>query len=344
MDKQEPVMSMNKRESGFTAVELLITLFVAAAFLVASYQLFNLIIKDGGATRAQSRAANVAYDYLRQYSASSTTIPCTASSPLNDAPITVDGLSDVTISVSITCLPDAINSLSKVEADISFNNPQQTVSYALYTSSAGASNGADITNGLVAWWKLNGDANNSVGSGNGTINGALSTSGQAGIADTAYLFSASSLQNITANLASPTGPLTLSAWIRPTALPTDKSTIIETTNPLGNYMSLSSDSSLALYRYGATPSGYLTSGAGTISLNQWNLATVTWDGAMAKLYVNGSLLNTTPVTGTGMSSTGVIIGAENTGRQFVGSIDDVRMYNRTLSQAEILSLYSAGAQ
>ena len=30
--------------AGFTAVELLITLFVAAAFIIAGYQLFNIVI------------------------------------------------------------------------------------------------------------------------------------------------------------------------------------------------------------------------------------------------------------------------------------------------------------
>jgi len=64
-----------RQDSGFTAVELLITLFVAAAFLIAAYQLFNLVVKDGGSTRAESRAANVAYDYLRQYAASSPAPP-----------------------------------------------------------------------------------------------------------------------------------------------------------------------------------------------------------------------------------------------------------------------------
>ena len=70
-------MSKIAAQNGFTVVELLITLFIAAAFLVSGYQLFNLIIKDGGQTRAESRASNVAYDYLRKYS-SSAVFPCVA--------------------------------------------------------------------------------------------------------------------------------------------------------------------------------------------------------------------------------------------------------------------------
>jgi prepilin-type N-terminal cleavage/methylation domain-containing protein len=95
-------MTYKNRQSGFTAVELLITLFVAAAFLVAGYQLYNVIIKDSGNTRAQARASNVAYDYMRRYSPSATN-PCTAQTPLTDAPISVAGIGSATVTVAISC-------------------------------------------------------------------------------------------------------------------------------------------------------------------------------------------------------------------------------------------------
>ncbi len=92
----------DSKQSGFTAIELLITLLIAAAFLVTGYQLYAVIIKDGGNTRAQARASNVAYDYLRRYS-STITSPCTASTPLNNAPISVSDISSVQVTVSLTC-------------------------------------------------------------------------------------------------------------------------------------------------------------------------------------------------------------------------------------------------
>jgi len=121
----------SSRQSGFTAVELLITLFVAAAFLVSGYQLYNLIIRDGGQARADARASNVAYDYLRRYSAS-VTAPCTSSSPLNNAPVSIAGLSNVTVSVDISCPYAATTSISKVDVTVNYNSPQQTMKYATY--------------------------------------------------------------------------------------------------------------------------------------------------------------------------------------------------------------------
>ena len=119
------------KQSGFTAVELLITLFVAAAFLVSGFQLYNLIVKDSGQTRADARASNVAYDYLRRYSASATN-PCTVTTPVNNAAINVTGLSAVTVTVAITCPYAATTSVSKIDVSVQFNNPQQTVEYDTY--------------------------------------------------------------------------------------------------------------------------------------------------------------------------------------------------------------------
>lgn len=122
-----------RQEGGFTAVELLVTLFVAAAFLIASYQLFSLVIRDGGQARSESRAGNVAYDYLRRYT-SSATIPCTTQDPLNNSPVTITGLVDARATISITCPISTAPALSKVTATINYNNPVQTVTYGTYTN------------------------------------------------------------------------------------------------------------------------------------------------------------------------------------------------------------------
>lgn len=119
------------KQSGFTAVELLITLFVAAAFLVSGFQLYNLIVKDSGQTRADARASNVAYDYLRRYSASAVN-PCAVTTPVSNVAISVTGLSAVTVTVTITCPYAATTNVSKIDVTVQFNNPQQTVKYGTY--------------------------------------------------------------------------------------------------------------------------------------------------------------------------------------------------------------------
>lgn len=125
----------HKSEQGFTAVELLVTLFVAAAFLIAGYQLFSLVIRDGGQTRSESRAGNVAYDHLRRYTSSATN-PCTPQTPLTNSPVTVTGLVSTSVSVVIECPISTTPSLSKVTATVTYNSPAQSVSYSTYVNGA----------------------------------------------------------------------------------------------------------------------------------------------------------------------------------------------------------------
>ncbi len=126
----------HKSTQGFTAVELLVTLFVAAAFLIAGYQLFNVVMRDGGETRAQAAAANTAYAYLRQYSDSATN-PCTPLAPLTDEPITVESLQKVTLTITIECIQSDAPSLSKITAIIKYNTPQKTLTYSTYVDKSG---------------------------------------------------------------------------------------------------------------------------------------------------------------------------------------------------------------
>ncbi len=128
-----PNTPLHKPQAGFSAVELLITLFVAAAFLVAGYQLFNAIITAGGNTRAESRAGNVAYEYLRRVSDSaSVTNPCTPSSPYASTSIAVEDLSDVTVTVLVDCPSDDTPALSRVTSMVTYNKPAQTIQHVTY--------------------------------------------------------------------------------------------------------------------------------------------------------------------------------------------------------------------
>lgn len=57
-------MSMTK--SGFTAVEVMISLGIASLFLISGYQLFAILSKSHLHTRSRSIAANIAQVHLRK--------------------------------------------------------------------------------------------------------------------------------------------------------------------------------------------------------------------------------------------------------------------------------------
>lgn len=119
-------------ESGMTAVELLITLFVAAAFLIAGYQLFNVIIRDGGEIRSESTASNMAYGLLRQY-ADSVSNTCVQTTLLPaGVPTTLENLPEVTTYVYTDCPYGTSFSLSRLNAEVSYGFPVKTVKHSTY--------------------------------------------------------------------------------------------------------------------------------------------------------------------------------------------------------------------
>lgn len=124
-----------KSESGFSAVELLITLFIAAAFIATGFQLYSIVIDDGGEARARSRASNIAYAALRQYGAQATN-PCSVFTPSPTPSIpSGSGLpSNATMNVSVSCPHGTNTATTKVQVTITYGSPQEEVKHALYVA------------------------------------------------------------------------------------------------------------------------------------------------------------------------------------------------------------------
>ncbi len=81
-----------------------------------------------------------------------------------------------------------------------------------------------------------------------------------------------------------------------------------------------------------------------VPVGTWAHYTFTWDGANLILYKNGVLTSSTTRSGTLDPYNTKQFGISNTGgySRFVGSIDEVRVYNRALSAAEAKQLYLMG--
>lgn len=341
-------MIYGNRQSGFTAIELLITLFVAAAFLIAGYQLFNVVIKDGGQARAESRAGNVAYDYLRRYTANAVS-PCVDQPLLTNSPINVDGLADAKITVRISCPDTTIPSLSKIQVTLEYNTGPQKVVYATYVTGTG-SQVADVTEGLIAWWKFNGDANSSVGTSNATTNTATLTTGQGGLPNTAYSFNNSNIIFPMTNFPTTITSITISFWAKQSSV--NASSVVQTwpydSNSLINIHLPWSDN-IIYWDVGASVigSGRLTTNYSNPAwLNTWNFWTfVSGPGEGEKIYRNGALLASIPTYSSFTRGTKTFnLGSHATPTYWAGDIDDMRVYGRTLTAAEVSTLYSGGAK
>ncbi len=196
---------------------------------------------------------------------------------------------------------------------------------------------------LVAAYGFNEGSGSSVadisGNGNsGTINAATWTN--AGKFGSALVFNGSSSWvtiNASPSLALKNG-MTVEAWVYPTTLSGWRTVALQERPGALAYSLYACDTSLR-------PAGYINVGGSDIAasgtaqppLNTWTHLAMTYDGVALKLYVNGTLIRTTSVSGNIVSSTNPLrIGGNSVwGEYFSGRIDEVRIYNRALSVGEI---------
>jgi concanavalin A-like lectin/glucanase superfamily protein/uncharacterized protein DUF2341 len=79
--------------------------------------------------------------------------------------------------------------------------------------------------------------------------------------------------------------------------------------------------------------------------NQWHYLAITWDGVTQKLYLDGELVNSGALSGTMSSSSKVLkLGTRNDGANefFNGQIDEVKIWNYSLTEDEINLDYNQG--
>jgi Concanavalin A-like lectin/glucanases superfamily/Bacterial Ig domain/Abnormal spindle-like microcephaly-assoc'd, ASPM-SPD-2-Hydin len=183
----------------------------------------------------------------------------------------------------------------------------------------------------------------SSGNGNaGTISGATwTTQGKFG---SALVFGGTTAVVTVPDAASLrlTTGMTLEAWVYPTWALTNWSTVVMKEQPGALVYTLYAGSPANrpnVYLNTATDaSGERGStGPSALPLNTWSHLAGTYDGATLRLYLNGVLVASQAVTGAMVSSTGALrIGGNGVwGEYFGGRIDEVRIYNRALSAAEI---------
>jgi len=96
------------------------------------------------------------------------------------------------------------------------------------------------------------------------------------------------------------------------------------------------------FKFG-TGSAYLWSSSSTYGDGRYHHVVATYDGTWKRLYVDGSQANSTVDSGASISgSTTYIARYYNGGYVFSGSLDEVAIYGKALTAAQVLAHYNAG--
>ncbi len=155
-----------------------------------------------------------------------------------------------------------------------------------------------------------------------------------------------------ANSLDLTTGMTLEAWVLPTANGGGSwRNILIKERPGGEVYNLyaNTDTNVPkVYVIRSAQPGVPQEAAGTaqLALNTWTHLATTYDGTTLRLFVNGVQVGTRAVSGAMLTSTGALrIGGNSIwGEYFQGRLDDIRIYNRALSAAEIQADMNAPLQ
>lgn len=323
-------MKWASRHNGFTIVELLIVVVVIAILAALSIVSYTGITKRA----AESKRATDFSQYRKKIeSAKVTSGTETYPSGLVDTGITQPSDGGVTYGATSGgkgyCL-DVSEDYGLTAYFITHESPEPQPGFC------------GTMDGLVAWWPLNGSTRDVTSNGNdGQATGLIDAPGVQGVNRTAYTFNGSTSQIVcgTNSLLRPTSAVTVTAWVYVTGAPASLAGIFNN-GTQGYTLSMASNSSLRWNIQNTTKYGP------TLDSGQWYMVYGTYDtGANRQGYLTNKGSYGSGSSG-GNTGTGALsnygsdvcqIGSiRNTaGSYFNGRIDDVRIYNRALSDDEI---------
>jgi hypothetical protein len=251
-------------------------------------------------------------------------------------------------------LPTPTCSVSAFESNICLGETVTlSATSSLTSNTACAALPTNLQTGLVGYWPFCGNANDASGNGNnGTVNGATLSTDRFGSANSAYSFDGlDDLISCSPGLPIGSSPRTLVSWFKTntgsiqTSQFPDLQQIAGWGNPYGG--------PVIFNQWVKAPSGqgYFESGSGgnqvysinAVNDNQWHQFVTTYGGpdSKVKIYIDGVAQDSSSnITLTTASSYLGIGNCPFANTPFQGLIDDVSVWDRALSLAEIQALYS----
>ena len=220
------------------------------------------------------------------------------------------------------------------------------------------------TNGLVGWWPFNGNAKDESGNGNdGIVNGASLSEDRYGNPNSAFSFDGVSntitVQNSN-SLQFDLKSFSYSFWIKLNNYPTNgkaNNFIYKIDYPEVNgvrFWLSNQEGGSGIHMYVANGGYYSTVSVGgdyktDLTLSKWHNVVFSSDSQYLYYYLNGELKSKIPMNGItyGLNNSNLFFGGPDqpnpsTDGYFNGTLDDIAIYDRSLTEPEISSIFTEG--
>ncbi len=202
------------------------------------------------------------------------------------------------------------------------------------------------TTGLLAWYPMNGNGNDVSGTNNNaTNNGATFINDRNGVANAAASFNGTTAYM---SVATPTftftstGSFSYSFWINKQTQPTAGIVLMTGSNVADNFITLFQGVTNQQFGTNKQQQPWIWATCAH-NVNIWTHYVASYNNGAMNLYKNGVLQSSATFNYTGVTSANLplYIGQGFSGGNFAGSIDDIGVWNRALTQSEVTILYNA---
>lgn len=198
---------------------------------------------------------------------------------------------------------------------------------------------------LVADYKFAGNTEDATQFANHAVGAPTPTADRFGYASNAYHFDGTTSLDAANSVQLNSDFTTISFWVKPDELPATGEVFLLSNGGWQTRWKISMpDHGKPVFTTNAT-SGISDMDSGTpLTVGQWKHVVMVHNGTQDKIFFNGVLVNSKNVSGA-LNDTkyplGIGYNAVDGGNNFKGSLDEVEIYNRALSDSEVAALYTA---
>ena len=204
--------------------------------------------------------------------------------------------------------------------------------------------GQNLNDGLVAYYPFRGNANDESGNAHdGQVIGATLEVDRHGTSDSAYRFNGSSVISIKeSNLIQFTksDPVSISLWVKNESSGTVHLLGMRDPSKENGKSNYQIDWTNGALNFRGSPyNNGLEKTGGTLPNNKQQHVVVSYDGKTCKLYLDSTLIMNEAISLGENANTPLLIGGSGNHRKFTGVLDDIRIYNRAITDVEVVDLF-----